>query len=77
VVKQELSFMLVTDSEPSKVLRNSEILIITLLGDKNGFIINVNPRGAQAAIMKEDNAGQSTDRQTILINVKNGYRIFL
>jgi len=49
--------MLVTDSEPSKVLRNSEILILTLLGDKDRFIINVNTRGAQAVIMKEENAG--------------------
>jgi hypothetical protein len=49
--------MLVTDSEPSKVLRNCEILISNLVGDKNGFIINVNTRGAQAAIMKEENAG--------------------
>lgn len=57
MVKQELSFMLVTDFEPSKVLRNSEILILTLLGDKNGFIITANTRGAQAAITKEENAG--------------------
>jgi hypothetical protein len=49
--------MLVTDFEPSKVLRNSEILILTLLGDKNGFIITANTRGAQAAITKEENAG--------------------
>jgi len=57
VVQQKLSFMLVTDSERSKVLRNSEILILTFLGDKNNFIINVNTRGVQAAIMKEENAG--------------------
>ena len=57
MVKQELSFILVTDSELSVVLQNSEILILTLLGDKDGFIINVNTRGAQAAIMKEENAG--------------------
>ena len=57
MVQQKLSFMLVTDSERSKVLRNSEILILTFLGDKNNFIINVNTRGVQAAIMKEENAG--------------------
>ena len=45
MAKQELSFMIVTDFEPWKVLRNSEILILTLLGDTNGFIINVNTRG--------------------------------
>jgi hypothetical protein len=57
VVKQELSFMLVTDFEPSKVLRNSEILILTILGDKNDSIINVNTCGEQAAIMEEEKEG--------------------